>query len=111
MRLLGWIDDHISLFVIVGLLCLLFLGWRQHADELSTCVIQSRGLPASKHLAHVMKDFDVFIEPPDPRNPLTRGLPKPPPVPAYYLTALEDLRRELPAYNALEAKQPRGRSC
>ena len=111
MRVLDWIDDHVALFVVIGLLGLLFLGWRQHSDEHSTCVIQSRGLPASKHLAHVMKDFGVFIEPPDAHNPLARGLPKPPPVPAYYLPALEDLRRELPAYNALEAKQPQGRTC
>jgi hypothetical protein len=98
--------------LIVGALTIGYVVfWRLPHDEHSTCVIQARGLPASKHLANVMRDIDVFLEPPDPKNPLARTLPKAPPVPAYYKPALENLRKELPAYNALEAKQPPGRTC
>ncbi len=76
--------------------------------EHKTCLIQAHGLPASHHLSKVMQDINVLLQP-------MRGQPEPPEIlggkyyPTYF--ALKNLRKELPAYVALTAKQPMSRKC
>lgn len=116
LRDLGRGLDRLSPWIAIALIIIGFKAVhdqsaRLNRDEAKTCVIQSRGLPASKHLANVMRDIAVFVEPPNPKNPLSRTLPKSPPVPEYYRAALADMRAELPEYNRLEGGQPSGRSC
>lgn len=100
---LVWIDAHLALFVIVGLLWLVVIGVRQGKDESKTCLVQSRGLKAQRHLTNIMGDIAALLEPPEsvPRSP----------VPRYAQGPLANLQVELPAYTALEHRQPAGRSC
>jgi hypothetical protein len=74
-----------------------------HTSEQKTCRIQARGLPASKHLARVMVDFNTLLAP-MPGEDLSKLRP-------LLRLAIADLRRELPAYNRIEARQPANRSC
>ena len=102
-RIFDWIDRHAALFIVVGLVGLTFLGARMLSDEHRTCTVQSRGLKAQRHLTNVMADISKLLEPP----PTLKQAPVPP----YARAPLANLRIELPAYTALENKQPAHRSC
>lgn len=101
--LLDFIDRYVAVFVIVGLLALAGLAARQSRDESKTCLVQSRGLKAQRHLTNIMGDIALLLEPP----PSIKQTP----VPRYAQGPLANLRAELPAYTALEQKQPNGRRC
>jgi hypothetical protein len=75
--------------------------------------IQHRGLKASGHLRCVMKDIDVFLEPPSKAYAKAHHVPLPtlPPEQPYYRAALKDLRKHLPQYNRLQEQQPRTFPC
>jgi hypothetical protein len=107
---LDWIDRHVAIFVIVGLLGLAYLGLelvdvqgRQGNDEHNTCTIQARGLPASKHLSNAMGELSAVLTPTS-KTAFAR-------VPEPTRGQLERLRVEAHAYRALEAKQPSSRHC
>ena len=101
---------YVLLLIAIG-----FTFWRvdvvqktQGRDERAACAIQARGLPAAHHLAAVMRDINVFLQP-------IRGEHLPPkvlagrPNPLYY--AIVNIRSELPVYLQITAKQPASRHC
>ena len=114
MRVLNWIDRHAAVFIVIGLIGLGYLGVglydQQHGltrtqaqlrrDETDTCMIQARGLPASKHLAAAMGDLAIVLGVLTPQQ-----LDK---TPKQIRAALEGLRVESAAYQAIEAQQPKG---
>ena len=87
--------------IVFGIFSLHHTNSRVSRDERQTCMIQSRGLPASKHLASVMIDVQKLLAP-------VPGEPKPL---AALAPILADLKVQVAAYNRLEARQPSGRSC
>jgi hypothetical protein len=73
------------------------------SDEHATCLIQQRGLPASKALAESIKDINELLTP----APGERSAPVPPRT----LAVIVNLRAETARYVRIEAKQPSSREC
>ncbi len=82
-RVLDWIDRHVAIFVILGLLGLTYLGWglheeskrgnqlaqRLHLDERETkrkaehtAIVQEQGGPVAVCLLDVMKEVAPLLE-------------------------------------------------
>lgn len=81
---------------------------RVAADEVATCKIQQRGLPAGHELAASMVLIHRLLTiPPATQAQKLAAAQTPPAIRAL----LVDLNQHLSKYNALEAKQPRTRSC
>lgn len=76
---------------------------RVAADELQTCVIQARGLPAGHQLARSMKVIYTLLTLP----PAPGAVPPPPKIEQLLL----NLDSHLARYLAAEAKQPPTRTC
>lgn len=100
---LDWIGRRAAYFLVLGLLGLVFLGYRVYHDEAKTCKVQNTGLQAQQHLTNIMAAIATLLEPP-------KAL-KQAPVPPYAQGPLATLRAELPAYTKLERSQPTHRSC
>jgi hypothetical protein len=72
-------------------------------DEHETCIIQARGLPASRLQTHAWADIQTLISIPHPHTG--------PPPPPRLVHLAENLRTTLAAYTKIETKQPATRTC
>jgi hypothetical protein len=98
---------------LIALAALFVVGWiklgntaaQQHNDEQATCLIQSRGLPASKHLAAAISDINMLLSLRAQNGSAAVQIP-PDVVPV-----LLDLKAQTGAYARIEAKQPGKRTC
>lgn len=78
---------------------------RVSVDERVTCMVQARGLPASRHLAATIGDIADLISASTIQADRKRGVPAP------VIHVLEDLHSQASAYSALVGQQPATRHC
>lgn len=99
----------VALLATIGLLVLVWtdlsdLTGRLAADELTSCTVQSRGLPADHRLAGALGDIAALLELRKPAAEQKR-------FPAAAIPLLRDLQIQAAAYAVIQASQPATRHC